>query len=624
MCSAVLLVVAGCSGGVSGEPVITIEAADTTPVTEGMALRFTLTASRAPGADLTVSITLHESGAMLAESAPREVTIAAGSTTASLAVETVGDKQHEPNSIVTATVTGGTGYTVGTRAAAEVEVHDDDGPRSAPAVTITAVESAPPGGTAEFAVLAQPAPAADLTVNVRVTVTPAPSPGATGVELRTVTIRAGESTATLAVTAPGGSTVSAMLEAGMGYTVGTSSAATATISGSAVASPPPRVRPTVTITGDTAVEGEHLDFALTATPAPRTDLRVEVTLSETGNVLTDQTATGFVEAGATTGTLRVNTADDQEDEPNSTVTATLKSSAAYLVGDPDFATGVVADNDDPASESKPLVTILAVTDEVSSGDPVQFTVTADPAPPGNLVVQIDWEDLGNHLAESPPASVTVSSGAATLTAATVTIGLATHRTVIAKLFSDDAYQSRYPERGRRYHNRLAARGGTRRCDAGCDRDRLARSRTTGTPARPPPWTTPPRPWSWAAAFHVAEGGCASPRGWYRLRFIEEMRMTASPTDLATLRQKLLVLYAANSSPDTDVVAWSLYDGASDHTYEATGEAVPPYATVLDAMRDGWRVIKYPDLRPPGPGQEYDLSYLEFEFVLEKLESINGA
>ena len=56
-----------------------------------------------------------------------------------------------------------------------------------------------------------------------------------------------------------------------------------------------------------------------------------------------------------------------------------------------------------------------------------------------------------------------------------------------------------------------------------------------------------------------------------------------------LRQKLLVLYAANSSPDTEVVAWSLYDGTSDQTYEATGEAVPRYATVLDAMRDGWRV-----------------------------------
>ena len=78
-------------------------------------------------------------------------------------------------------------------------------------------------------------------------------------------------------------------------------------------------------------------------------------------------------------------------------------------------------------------------------------------------------------------------------------------------------------------------------------------------------------------------------------------MTASPNGLGTLRQKLLVLYAANSSPDTEVVAWSLYDGTSDETYEATGEAVPPYATVLDAMRDGWRVIKYPDLRPPSPG-----------------------
>lgn len=99
-------------------------------------------------------------------------------------------------------------------------------------------------------------------------------------------------------------------------------------------------------------------------------------------------------------------------------------------------------------------------------------------------------------------------------------------------------------------------------------------------------------------------------------------MTASSRALDKLRQKLLVLYAANSSPDTEVIAWSLYDGASDETYEAAGDAVPPYASVLDAMRDGWRVIKYPDLRPPSPGQEYDLSYLEFEFVLEKLEAIN--
>ena len=447
LCSAVLLVVAGCSGGVSGEPVITIEAADTAPVTEGMALRFTLTASRAPGADLTVSIALHESGAMLADSAPREVTIAAGSTTAALAVETVGDKQDEPNSIVTATVTGGTGYTVGTRAAAEVEVHDDDGPRSTPAVTITAVESAPSGGTAEFAVLAQPAPAADLTVNVTVTVTPAPSPGATGVELRTETIRAGDSTATLTVTAPVGSTVSAMLEAGMGYTVGTPAAANATISGSAGASPRSGVRPVVTITAATsgpAVEGESVLFALTATPAPRTVMGVEVTLSENGNVLTDGTAAGVVEAGATTGTLQVATVDDQMDEPDSTVTATLKSSAAYRVGDPDSATGEVTDNDDPKSASKPLVTIVAVESQVSvsSGAPVRFMVTADPAPTNDLVVQIDWADLGNHLAESPPASVTVGQGNTTapVTAATVTGGSETHRTVTAKLFSDDKYR----------------------------------------------------------------------------------------------------------------------------------------------------------------------------------------
>lgn len=165
-------------------------------------------------------------------------------------------------------------------------------------------------------------------------------------------------------------------------------------------------------------------------------------MHETGDMLTDETAAGVVEAGATTGTLQVATVDDQMDELDSMVTATLKSSAAYRVGDPDSATGEVTDNDNLADASKPLVTIEAINGEVSSGASVRFTVTADPAPTNDLVVEINWTDRGMHLAEPPPASVTVSQGNTTapVTAATVTGGSATHRTVTAKLFSDDKYR----------------------------------------------------------------------------------------------------------------------------------------------------------------------------------------
>ena len=419
-------------------PAVSIEAANT-PVPEGTPLQFTVTTSRAPDADLTVGITLHETGAMLTDSAPREVTIRAGSTTETLDVQTVDDQEDEQDSTVTATLIRGTGYTVGTPAATEVVVSDNDDPASAPTVTITVGESTTSGGTTEFVVLAQPAPADDLIVNVTVTVTPAPSPGATGVTSHMETIRAGESTATLAVEAAVGSVVNAMLAPGMGYTVGTPTTARVTISDSVAPPPPPPTPPVVAIAAPSGPvqEGMSLLFTLTATPAPRTELTVDVTLSGTGDVLAQLTATGTIDAGVTTGTLRVTTIDDQMYEPDSTVTATLNGGTAYEVGDPDSATGEVTDDDDPASPDKPSVTISAVASQVSRGSPVQFTVTADPAPASVVLVLIDWSDVGNHL-DDPPDSVTISGGStmATLTAATVTDGSTTQRAVTAKLYSD--------------------------------------------------------------------------------------------------------------------------------------------------------------------------------------------
>ncbi len=86
-----------------------------------------------------------------------------------------------------------------------------------------------------------------------------------------------------------------------------------------------------------------------------------------------------------------------------------------------------------------------------------------------------------------------------------------------------------------------------------------------------------------------------------------------------LRQKLLVLYTGNSAPSAPVVAWSLWDGTTNEQPEPEHEPQPPYRTVLDAMRDGWRVINFPPLTPPQVGREYEVDYFKFEFVLEKLE-----
>jgi len=85
------------------------------------------------------------------------------------------------------------------------------------------------------------------------------------------------------------------------------------------------------------------------------------------------------------------------------------------------------------------------------------------------------------------------------------------------------------------------------------------------------------------------------------------------------RQQLLFLSVANPSPASTVVAWSSFDGTG-RTHGMAGDSdVPPYETVLDAMRDGWRVLQAPTLVPAAEGQEHQTAFLRFEYMLEKLE-----
>ena len=96
------------------------------PVTEGTAAAFTVTLDEAASAALTVSASVTESGSMLAGSVPQSVTVAAGDTTATLSAATEGDSVVEADSTVTATLTAGTGYSVGTASSASMTVEDDD------------------------------------------------------------------------------------------------------------------------------------------------------------------------------------------------------------------------------------------------------------------------------------------------------------------------------------------------------------------------------------------------------------------------------------------------------------------------------------------------------------------
>ena len=111
-------------------PTITIEAG--AAVTEGTAATFTVTASAAPSANLPVTVNVSETGGgeyvLAANEGAKTVTIASGSTTATLSVATETDAVDEATGEVTAQLAAGSNYNVGTASTARMTVHDDDGP----------------------------------------------------------------------------------------------------------------------------------------------------------------------------------------------------------------------------------------------------------------------------------------------------------------------------------------------------------------------------------------------------------------------------------------------------------------------------------------------------------------
>ena len=98
-------------------------------------------------------------------------------------------------------------------------------------------------------------------------------------------------------------------------------------------------------------------------------------------------------------------------------------------------------------------------------------------------------------------------------------------------------------------------------------------------------------------------------------------MPITKATMAGSRQKILILYLANSSLDSDVRAWTRYDGTGKERPTTGDSETPPYATGLNALLDGWRVIQFPQLIPTAPGAEYSTSFLKFEYILEKLEEV---
>ena len=252
----------------------------------------------------------------------------------------------------------------------------------APAVSIAAGDGVTEGGSASFVLTATPAPAAPLDVTVAIAAS-----GDYGIAdaTQTVTIpTTGSFTLTLATDNDGADeadgSVTATVDAGTGYTVGTPSTGTVAIADDDV--------PAIAIAaGADVTEGGDATFTLSADPVPHAPLAVTVALTAEGayGVTAGERTVTMPVSG--TATLTVATTGDDADEPDGSVTATLKAGAGYAVGSASTASVAVRDDDEPVIAEGPSVLTLVTRDlngdapgHVTEGGTAEVEVRLNPAP----------------------------------------------------------------------------------------------------------------------------------------------------------------------------------------------------------------------------------------------------
>ena len=366
---------------------------------------FTLTPGSTPQQGVTVNVDVTATGDFGVKTGAYTVTLpTTGDGSARFSVPLIADQVNEADGTVTATVQSGDGYTVGSPSASTVNLIDDDTPQ----ISISAGDDVEEGAPATFTVSASPAPYQTLAVKVKVVAS-----GLSGVNagVKTVSIPTGGS-ATLSVTTVDddvqsqGGTITTTVQSGNGYGVGDPSSGSVRVSDND--------GPVITISGGTAVtEGAAATFTLTASPAPSNNwVTVNLTIGAEGEFgVTKGARTASIPLTGTS-TFTVATKDDSLDEPNGSVTATIKAGDGYRVGDP-ASTSVTVNDDDATLINNPTITISGGAD-ITEGETATFTLTSTPAlADGQTKVITLKTDVPGYL--NVDRKVTITGGTTTFT-----------------------------------------------------------------------------------------------------------------------------------------------------------------------------------------------------------------
>ncbi len=95
----------------------------------------------------------------------------------------------------------------------------------------------------------------------------------------------------------------------------------------------------------------------------------------------------------------------------------------------------------------------------------------------------------------------------------------------------------------------------------------------------------------------------------------QQALESADAQLAASTPQLLYLQAGTTTITSRVCGMSRFDADGQHDgVDETGAWV--YETVLDALRDGWRIVKFPEMALMVAGEE-EAYGLGCEFILEK-------
>ena len=344
-------------------------------VAQGQSAEFVITASQAPTSPITVN--LSSGGTATGQDVvnpPTEAVLGTGSTQTSVAVQTRVTSTVGADAVVTLSLAAGSGYSVGTPAAASTTIDNSN----VPALSISGTTTVSPGGTATLTVTADQPPI--RTTQVQLEVAGSAQPGSAYAPVNpVVTLAAGQSTASVTVATvhqsviqPSSYVVVALQPSPGAYTVTSQGSAVVTIAGS-------NTVPTVTLTSatDYLQKGQPYSVALGLSQAVSTPLTVQLAYGGTavaGADFNPPAGSIVVPAGQTSTQVEIPTITGNTVEADRTLSVSVVAGPGYVVGSPASASVVIT------TSVVPTLTITASTGTVAQGGAATFTITASQAP----------------------------------------------------------------------------------------------------------------------------------------------------------------------------------------------------------------------------------------------------